>query len=93
LNLDAQIIYLGCGLFILALIFTIAARYNPKGAQPAAYGNIKTLLRLVDDWQREMYWGHKDDGPPCHAGAMVSLYLILCSEIFLQARTERNFSL
>jgi len=65
----AQILYLGVGLFIIAAIFTVAARHHPKGAQPATYGDIRTLLRLVDDWQQVMYWGHKDDGPPCHAGA------------------------
>ncbi|OAX33948.1 hypothetical protein K503DRAFT_869223 [Rhizopogon vinicolor AM-OR11-026] len=64
----AQIFYLGFSIFTIATIFTVAARYHPKGAQPAAYGDIKTLLRLVDDWEENMYWGHKDNGPTYHAG-------------------------
>jgi hypothetical protein len=66
---------LAFGIFTVAMIFTVAARYHPTGTQPAAYGEIKTLLRLVDDWQENMYWGHKDNGPPYHAGAMGAQYL------------------
>ncbi|KAG1727234.1 hypothetical protein EDB19DRAFT_1943346 [Suillus lakei] len=64
----AQIFYLGFGVFILATIFTVAARHHPKGAKPATYGHIATILYLVDDWQEIKSWGQKDDGPACHEG-------------------------
>ncbi|KAG1727239.1 hypothetical protein EDB19DRAFT_1914319 [Suillus lakei] len=64
----AQIFYLGFSLFVVAMVFTVAARYHPKGDLPATYGHIKTLLHLMDDRQEVKSWDHMDDGPPCHEG-------------------------
>ena len=53
------------------VVFLYAGRYQPKGPQPAAYGHLQTLANLVDDWSPgspKLYWGHKRDGFPCHAG-------------------------
>lgn len=62
----AQIFYLGFGLFIIAIIFTLAARYHPKGAQLATYGHIKTLLNLDDSDKQETQTCSHMDGGPCH---------------------------
>ena len=50
------------------VFFSLAGRYKLKGPQPAAYGHLQTLANLADEWSPTLYWGHKRDGPPCHAG-------------------------
>lgn len=59
----AQIFYLALGLLVVAVVFTLAARHHPKGAQPVTYGHIKTILHLMDS----EVLGDKDGGP-CHVG-------------------------
>ncbi|KAG2127691.1 hypothetical protein DEU56DRAFT_758577 [Suillus clintonianus] len=51
------------GLLVVAVVFTLAARHHPKGAQPVTYGHIKTILHLMDS----EVLGDKDGGP-CHVG-------------------------
>ena len=61
-----QILYLGFGLFIFAVVSTVLARRRPHGPQPAAYGHLQTLANLVDEWSPTMWWGHKANGKPIH---------------------------
>lgn len=63
-----QTIYLAMLATICASTVTFVSARRPKGPQPAAYGHLQTLVDLVDDWSATIYWGHKADGWPCHAG-------------------------
>ncbi|KAG1802786.1 uncharacterized protein HD556DRAFT_1437842 [Suillus plorans] len=66
---EAQIWNLCIALFIFACFFTLIALRRPRGPQPAAYGHLQTLANLVDSpLSHVMWWGHKADGPVCHAG-------------------------
>jgi hypothetical protein len=48
--------------FLLALFIEVLLRYEPKGPQPATYGNLKALIHLVDDWEhRRIFWGDKGE--------------------------------
>ncbi|KAG2059094.1 hypothetical protein BDR06DRAFT_1003719 [Suillus hirtellus] len=69
LMFEAQIWNLCIALFIFACFFTLIALRRPRGPQPAAYGHLQTLANLVDSpLSHVMWWGHKADGPVCHAG-------------------------
>ncbi|KAK0624027.1 hypothetical protein B0T14DRAFT_583135 [Immersiella caudata] len=50
------LILAGCAEYII--------RYQPKGPQPATYGDVRALAALVDDWGDEgnstIFWGVKD---------------------------------
>jgi hypothetical protein len=50
---------------------------RPKGFQPAAYGHVQTLTDLIDNWSKNMYWGHKSWGEDwvAHAGTCGSRLL------------------
>jgi hypothetical protein len=74
LTCPLQILYLGFGLFIFAVVSTILARRRPHGPQPAAYGHLQTLANLVDEWSPTMWWGHKTNGKPIHhAGKSIQI--------------------
>jgi hypothetical protein len=67
-----QIFNLFIVLFLFACFFTLVARRQRRGPQPAAYGHLQTLANLVDEWAPVMWWGHKEDGIPyCHAGRIL----------------------
>ncbi|KAG1829181.1 hypothetical protein EV424DRAFT_465238 [Suillus variegatus] len=66
---EAQIWNLCIALSIFACFFTLIALRRPRGPQPAAYGHLQTLANLIDSpLSHVMWWGHKADGPVCHAG-------------------------
>jgi hypothetical protein len=48
-------------LFILLGLFAeFLIRYNPKGPQPATYGDIRALVSFIDDWDHaRLFWGDK----------------------------------
>jgi len=49
-------------LFLLALSAELLARYQPKGPQPAAYGDLRLLMELMDEKHHDViYWGDKGD--------------------------------
>jgi hypothetical protein len=33
--------------------------HRPKGALPASYGHLRTVMDIVDEWSPKMYWGDK----------------------------------
>ncbi|KAG1897956.1 uncharacterized protein F5891DRAFT_1191268 [Suillus fuscotomentosus] len=69
LMFEAQIWNLYIALFIFACFFTLIALRRPRGPQPAAYGHLQTLANLIDSpLSHVIWWGHKADGPVCHAG-------------------------
>ncbi|KAG1881519.1 hypothetical protein C8R48DRAFT_766540 [Suillus tomentosus] len=69
LMFEAQIWNLCIALFIFACFFTLIALRRPRGPQPAAYGHLQTLANLIDSpLSHVIWWGHKADGPVCHAG-------------------------
>jgi hypothetical protein len=67
-----QIFHLTAVAGILALITTYIATRRLSGPQPATYGQLQTLIDLVDLWPgkgERMYWGHKREREDqiCHA--------------------------
>lgn len=49
-------------MFGVTLFGTYLCFRRPSGPQPVAYGNVQTLVDLVDDWGKEhegLYWGDK----------------------------------
>ncbi|KAJ5458071.1 hypothetical protein N7475_009459 [Penicillium sp. IBT 31633x] len=59
----------------LAAFGTYLASKRPQGNQPAALGNLQTLVDLIDDWKTDkngrMWWGDKtesEDSEVRHAG-------------------------
>lgn len=54
-----QILYMALSVLVLAVFCTILCFVRPRGPQPAAFGNIQTLVDLVDCYGRRMWWGHK----------------------------------
>ncbi|KAI4129669.1 MAG: hypothetical protein LQ347_003685 [Umbilicaria vellea] len=60
-----QIIYLSIGAALLASFVSALAFWQPKGAQPATFGHLQTLVNLIDEWPEEgehMFWGRKAGG-------------------------------
>jgi hypothetical protein len=35
---------------------------RPRGALPATYGHLRTMVDIVDEWSIKMYWGDKGEG-------------------------------
>jgi hypothetical protein len=58
-----RIFVYGIVAIILALFATYLALQRPRGPQPAAYGHLRTLANLVDDWgtgtEGGLWWGDK----------------------------------
>jgi len=49
-------------LFVLALSAELLARYQPKGPQPATYGDLRLLMELMDEKHHDViYWGDKGE--------------------------------
>jgi hypothetical protein len=47
---------------LLALFCEHLIRHQPKGPQPAAYGNLHKLAIFVDEWEHErLFWGDKGE--------------------------------
>jgi hypothetical protein len=68
-----QIFNLFIVLILFACFFTLVALRQRRGPQPAAYGHLRTLANLVDEWAPVMWWGHKEDEIPyCHAGRILA---------------------
>ncbi|KAG2131076.1 hypothetical protein BD769DRAFT_622609 [Suillus cothurnatus] len=63
-----QIWNLCFALIVFAILVCFSAMRRPRGPQPVTYGHLQTLANLVDEWSPVMWWGHKQDGPYCHAG-------------------------
>lgn len=60
-----QIFYLSIGAVLLASFVSALAFWQPKGPQPATFGNLQTLVDLIDEWPEEgenMFWGRKAGG-------------------------------
>lgn len=46
--------------FALALFAEYLIRVQPRGPQPATYGDVQALVALVDDWDyKTLFWGDK----------------------------------
>lgn len=59
----AALFKLAVGMAGISDFVTYVAFRKPKGPQPAAYGRLRTLVDLVDEWSvtTVMYWGDKTD--------------------------------
>ena len=79
-----QILYMSIAIIVLAVFGTFLCFKRPKGPQPATFGHVQTLVNLVDDWNENMFWGHKgcDTNGICHAGTAHSeLGKIMMTEV------------
>jgi hypothetical protein len=51
---------------LLAVFCSVLTRLQPRGPQPVAWGHIRTLADLVDDWRAgkegRLWWGDKGEG-------------------------------
>lgn len=65
-----QLIYLTIFWALFLIFITFVSFQKPHGPLPAAYGHLKTLANLADEWHEKMFWGHKSEGDDgiCHAG-------------------------
>lgn len=80
-----QILYMSIAIIVLAVFGTFLCFKRPKGPQPATFGHVQTLVNLIDDWNENMFWGHKgcDTNGICHAGTAHSqLGKITMTEVY-----------
>lgn len=66
----APTVYMTTVALILAVYATTLVCTKPKGAQPAAFGQLQVLVDLVDEWpepHNSLYWGDKGDYCPVNA--------------------------
>ncbi|KAI9653245.1 MAG: hypothetical protein M1821_007676 [Bathelium mastoideum] len=60
INLLPLIALTAC-MLLFALFLEALIRYQPRGGQPATYGNVQLLMKLMDDNEhRRVYWGEKE---------------------------------
>lgn len=67
----AQLMYMTLAFLALAGFGTYIAKTRPKGPQPVSYGQVQTIINLVDEWHSDLHWGHKSEDAVtgiCHAG-------------------------
>ncbi|KAI5119841.1 hypothetical protein M0805_008407 [Coniferiporia weirii] len=55
-----QILYVSILGTVGVVAVTVSGRHMPYTRQPSTYGHLQTLVNLVDEWHRKMYWGHKE---------------------------------
>jgi hypothetical protein len=60
-----QMVYLMILVAVLSILMLIVATRKPKGPQPAAFGHLKIIADVIDEWSPVMFWGDKSNG---HAG-------------------------
>ncbi|KZP12309.1 hypothetical protein FIBSPDRAFT_679307, partial [Athelia psychrophila] len=58
-NRPQQIWNLSGALLIVAVVVTCLALYHPRGVQPATFGNIQTIVNVIDIWAPKIWWGYK----------------------------------
>jgi hypothetical protein len=63
----SRILISSCLAIFLALFATYISRRRPGGPQPSTWGNLQTLVDLIDDWDTdkdgEFWWGDKGVRP------------------------------
>jgi hypothetical protein len=77
---------------LLVLFVEYLTRAQPKGPQPATYGNIHAMTHLIDDWGVDtMWWGDKGsaqvDGIRKAGTAGYKLPPVLMDELYVGIRT------
>ncbi|PVF93601.1 hypothetical protein CPB86DRAFT_93071 [Serendipita vermifera] len=58
-----QIIWLTVGLTLIAILITFLSRRQPQGPQPSTFGHLQTLVDLIDEDAKILYWGNKAPDP------------------------------
>jgi len=70
----SRLLVYACACILVAILASYLAFKQPKGPQPAAWGNIQTLADLVDEWPQvngeggrrpRLFWGDKGWATGC----------------------------